>query len=366
MKKLLLLLLLLLAPALTFGAPINTLQGGTGLSSAPALGQFLIGNTGSKYQLISTSALFWGATSQYPSGAFGIGTSTPWARFSLVTGTTAGPALIIATTSPISVTAPPLLYITSTTTGASSYVRFMVGTSTQGDSGARDQFFVDGRINTSWLMSGGDTTSCVSPTAVVSNVNNACNGMAFFESTDGAIDSHVNGLGALRLRASTGGNLALGEGACLGSGGQIDITLAQEPVFETVARATSGTASHRVELGITDRTSTTGTGVEPTNGVYFRVVDGANWIAVTRSGGSETSTDTGIAVSSTNFARFRIEASTTTAVFIISNVVVAVHSTDLPTGASLGFGANTTLINSTAPGVRNLDLKRLQVWRKEL
>ena len=211
-----------------------------------------------------------------------------------------------------------------------------------------------------------------SPTSIVSNQHNAAGPFAFFESADGAIESHANGVGGIRLRASTAGSLAIGEGANIGTGGQIDITTARNPRIIAVVNpypntpGTDALTNQRIEIGFSDRTSSTGMTVEPTNGVFFRTTSGANWHAITRNGGTETDVDTGIAVSNNpNYTPQLLEVSTTAtqATFKINNATVASITTNLPaTSTLMGGGVGNGLITSVALGIRYVTVTELHMW----
>lgn len=69
----------------------------------------------------------------------------------------------------------------------------------------------------------------------------------------------------------------------------------------------------------------------PTNGVFFRADGTGNWFAVTRGAGVETATDTGQALDDV-WRKFEIrQTDTNVVVFLIDNVVVANHQTNIPT-----------------------------------
>lgn len=79
-----------------------------------------------------------------------------------------------------------------------------------------------------------------------------------------------------------------------------------------------------------------------TTGLYFlydRLLSGDFWCAVSANGGVATRTVTAIPVTTTGFNKFRIEtnASLTAATFYIDNVLVATHSTNLPTASQVGL-----------------------------
>lgn len=68
----------------------------------------------------------------------------------------------------------------------------------------------------------------------------------------------------------------------------------------------------------------------PAEGVFFRQEGAANFFAVTRSGGGETTTDTGQAPTNV-YKRFEIHwRSNVSVTFLIDGVVVATHRTDIP------------------------------------
>lgn len=68
----------------------------------------------------------------------------------------------------------------------------------------------------------------------------------------------------------------------------------------------------------------------PTNGVFFRADGVGNWFAVTRAAGVETATDTGQALDDV-WRKFEIrQTEDDVVVFLIDDVVVANHTTDIP------------------------------------
>jgi len=68
-------------------------------------------------------------------------------------------------------------------------------------------------------------------------------------------------------------------------------------------------------------------------GAYFRAESGGNWIAVTRSSSTNTTTDTGVASSISN-ATFEIIKTGSSIGFKIAGATVATHTTNLPTGGT--------------------------------
>jgi hypothetical protein len=93
----------------------------------------------------------------------------------------------------------------------------------------------------------------------------------------------------------------------------------------------------------------------PTDGAFFRTQDGGNWYAVTRSGGTETATDSGVLPSST-YRTFKIVvedvAGTLTAKFYIDGTLKATHTTNIPIGSDQ-TGIGTQIVRTGATGLAN-------------
>jgi hypothetical protein len=103
----------------------------------------------------------------------------------------------------------------------------------------------------------------------------------------------------------------------------------------------SGTETYTTRLGFLDTYSG-----ESTDGCFFRYTDGVNsgeWQAVTRSNGTETATDTNVAVVADAWKLFEIDvnAAGTSVVFKIDGATVATNATNIPTGSGreMGYGA---------------------------
>jgi len=93
----------------------------------------------------------------------------------------------------------------------------------------------------------------------------------------------------------------------------------------------------------------------PTDGAFFRTQNGGNWYAVTRAGGAETATDTGV-LPNNSYRTFRIlvdnVGGTLTAKFWIDGTLEATHTTNIPTGANqTGIGAQ--IVRTGATGLAN-------------
>lgn len=89
----------------------------------------------------------------------------------------------------------------------------------------------------------------------------------------------------------------------------------------------------------------------PSDGIYFSFSGTGNWLAVTRQADTETSTDTGVA-QSTSFKTFEIltNSDATSITFYIDGALEATHSTNIPT-AAVYFGINVVTADSTARGL---------------
>ena len=89
----------------------------------------------------------------------------------------------------------------------------------------------------------------------------------------------------------------------------------------------------------------------PSDGVYFEKLDGdTNWFFVTRSGGSQTRTDTGVAVS-TNWVTLTFEKFAASAYGYINATLVATNTTNLTNNGH----AVMQMINSAA-AAKSVDL----------
>ena len=110
---------------------------------------------------------------------------------------------------------------------------------------------------------------------------------------------------------------------------------------------------YRVRLNSNDSNTTVRIGessvctVSPisTNGVYFEKLDSdTTWFGVTKSGGTETRTDTGVSVS-TSWTYFSMNVTSTSVEFFINNVLVATNTTTIPTGS---VSSCAHIVNSSA------------------
>ena len=95
----------------------------------------------------------------------------------------------------------------------------------------------------------------------------------------------------------------------------------------------------------------------PTNGIYFeRLTTDTNWFGVTRSGGTQTRVDTGVAAD-TNFHTFQFNVSSANVDFLVDNTLTGSSTTNIPTvGALMGF-----FLTNTAAASKTMDIDYFQI-----
>jgi hypothetical protein len=284
-------------------------------------------------------------------GDFGLGSSSPFARLSVVSGTNGNeqnPLLFIGTTSTISAGQRPVLYAIATTTGKQDYSRVSIGTTSPwGNAGLRDQLTVDGRVYSTWRYFAcdyfGSSLGVTSVSADITTGSGICGGLNFDEQADGDILAPaVAANDAQRFipfadltpgQVTTGQTTADAATIRLGSLGVTSAT--SSPILEVWGMAStsvSATSTPFYYVGFTGANFGTATPqYVPQDGAGFVASSTANWQAVTSKLGVITQTDTGVATS-TNFSqqRFRIELNDQEAVFLINGQVRARHVTNIP------------------------------------
>ena len=293
-----------------------------------------IGTSSPAYTLTVNGTLFSSATSTFM-GNVGIGTTTP-------------PYLLTVGNS--------LLTVSQSSEGALNFARVSIG-----GSSARDQLFVYGRINSSWWNIFLDDLSRCRITTLTADTPDVC-GLFFDEDTDGGLEFPTGVDACARLRASTAGSLAVGEGAIYGSAGPRDkIQVSTNPVFEAEVMA-ENTTNVRYHVGFDNYAVGANVDAEPTDGIYFRAVNSSVWTAVARAGGTETAVNTSL--STTVWRKLRIEVYNTSppvAKFFIGGQEVATISTNIPTNTPLGYHFGVALI-TTADSVKYLKIRSLRIW----
>ena len=105
-------------------------------------------------------------------------------------------------------------------------------------------------------------------------------------------------------------------------------------VFETRWKCSASYGSIAPCLGFSDNLSN-----GPWNGnqMVFTSDTGTNWLAKTVIAGVVTTTDTGVAVSTTSWQKLKIVATSTSVKFYIDDVLKATHTTNIPTTATMGI-----------------------------
>lgn len=266
----------------------------------------------------------------------GLGTSTPWGALSIVQDAS-GPEFVIATSSnPSHPGQDVLFFVDATTTGKLDYARVAIGTTSPwGSSGLRDQFTVDGRIYTTWRTIQCDFPGSSFVSAPTADTVGACNGFSFDFDADGTgvITNHLYPP-AFQLRAGST-NATVGDGSAFRTSYVLG-SATTSPVFEAWVRPSMGATSTSTPIfmvGLNNDAFGSDLGNSlPSQGAYFVATSSPNWKVVTRSATNvETMTDTGIATSSTEFRKFRVELTDTEAVFLNNGNVITRHTTNIPT-----------------------------------
>jgi hypothetical protein len=183
------------------------------------------------------------------------------------------------------------------------------------------------------------------------------------------INATTNAVGVLMLESGT----TTSGYAALHTGDNV-LRINTGTAFEFATRLITETLSsaseeYRIEVGFGDDW---GSSTWPTDSIVFRydrATDGANWQCVTRSGGSEGKTDSGIAVTAGTAGTmqtlsFTVNATGTSVAFSVSGAVVATHTSRIPTNAeSLGYGAAILKSAGTTEVRVGLDWTRFKTTR---
>jgi hypothetical protein len=309
-------------------------------------------------------------------GDVGIGTTSPWATLSVVTGTSSSnekyPAFVFATTSNWLLNGQrPILWGFATTTGDLNRERVAIGTTSVWGSngGIRDSLTVDGRIYSTWM-----NVNCYAGSSMAANVTadtaGVCGDFMLDINTDGGL-SAVTGLypPRVRVRAGINSTFAASEAAYLRTNTLMG-PATSSPVMEARVgippSSRSATTTRAFIVGFTDITyASTTYSVLPTNGVFFTASSTNNWSMNIRRGGVSTFIgDTGVATTS-DMNRFRIEVSSSSAIFllngtIVGNVTPPGGMPGVPMAPMVGIhriGATVGSIN-----INDIDVSYIQAW----
>lgn len=95
----------------------------------------------------------------------------------------------------------------------------------------------------------------------------------------------------------------------------------------------------------------------PANGIYFEKLDAdTNWFCVTRSGGVQTRTDSGVAID-TNFNNFTMTRNSSGALFSLNNTTVCTHTTNI----TATFLNPAVVITNSAAAAKTIDIDYFQI-----
>lgn len=108
-----------------------------------------------------------------------------------------------------------------------------------------------------------------------------------------------------------------------------------------IARLNTNDANTTLRIGAANAYSSD----PPANGTYFEKLNGdTNWFCITRNGGVETRTDSGIAVT-TNFDTFFFSRNSSGVLFYINNVLGCTHTTNI---SATQYNPGLHIVNSAA------------------
>ncbi len=325
------------------GTGVDTINIGTGATGGDTI---TLGSTAAATHILLQSGE---ASAPFTLTASGVTTST--GLLVNATSLTSGEALrIVGPTS-------TLLTVGNATEGALDWARVTVGgTST------RDQFYVYGRINSSWQMAYQDFVGGSASIAADANYGNVT-----LDEDAECIWLSQDTAGASTIRARAGGAAAtIGDGCNTGSGGIVGIRINENPVLEARVMV-SATTDQFIRIGFTNAVLGADTVTDSTNGIYFRKkAASTTWEAVTRSASTETMYDTGIVVSNTALQTLRIEiddgVATNVVRFFINGTLATTTTTNVPT---VNMGWSVTNGISTATAVRDLIIDWIKVWHDD-
>ena len=146
--------------------------------------------------------------------------------------------------------------------------------------------------------------------------------------------SQINGLYYGTTHTGASGAAGLGGSVSINLSSWNRLSLAFRFILNTLA---DGTNSYRVFLGFNSSPSASA-GVITRSAGFFYSNATANWQAYTYNSSVGTTTDTGIAASTSAYNTFLVRANGTSSVeFLINNVLVATHTTNIPSAAVTSY-----------------------------
>ncbi len=273
------------------------------------------------------------------------------------TGLTTGNALEV-----LGPSATNLLTVGRSSDGFLDFARVAVG-----GGQTRDQFYVNGRINSSWDTLVEDFVGGSINIAADANSNS----MVFDEDTEcNWITLADNNHSTVRARAGT--TPTAGDGCNTSSGGIVGIRKNENPVMEVSQRVSTTANTSAYKVGFTNDALGADSAAVPTNGIYFRKnTTDTTWYCVNRSAGVETGTaiNSGVTVSTTVLQRLRIEVENIAndqARFFIDGVQVCGGpiANNIPTVAMGWTVSNSNPVGATATTI-DMYLDSIRLWHDD-
>lgn len=165
------------------------------------------------------------------------------------------------------------------------------------------------------------------------------------------IASETNHPGILRRDTSSASGTVATLQLYQGSSNAISGALPRTYIF--VVRLNNNDANTTLRVG--DANSVLGN--PPSDGMYLEKLDAdTNWFCITRTGSTQTRTDSGVAVN-TSFNTFMFNRSSTGVIFTINNAVACTHTTNV---SSAGINPMMQGINSVAAS-KTYDIDYFQI-----
>lgn len=357
-----------------------------------------IGTTASSSSRPAIEIMTW---NPLRSGSVGVGSTTPWGKFSIVATSTewANPILSISASSSdtgqlINLFATSSLLVSSTTGNTAlnfdSIARLGIGPNLIfSQSGPLDQLAVDGRVNTGdWHEIDCYIYSVMPGSSLTADTSQVCGPWSFSEDTTASMGIGSNASGLTRLFPNTGSNgllpafspAAEGAGLFLPSYNAF-LTTTSTPIFEAGARILQSqfaTTSIFVLGFVNKTTASSDLEIEPSRGCFFMASTSlANWQALCRTSITNTTVvDTGVA-STTNslgdssYFKFRVEMTANFANFYMASTTakgfrkVALIATNIPSsdpGGGATLSPDIFLGKTLAGNASGIDINYIRVW----